>query len=97
MQVAFLGRRKRDAPRLTEGVSWRGICTRVNGPSVSNARYGLPSILERITHTQAASIVQASDMAPQNPIAAASVNFPKPADRTFQYGTAGVGYLRLHS
>ena len=30
-------------------------------------------------------------MASQHPIIAASAKYPKPAERTFQYGTAGVG------
>ena len=30
------------------------------------------------------------DMASQNPIITASAKFPKPSERTFQYGTAGV-------
>lgn len=32
-----------------------------------------------------------TDMASQHPILAASAKYPKPAERTFQYGTAGVG------
>lgn len=34
---------------------------------------------------------QLTDMASQHPILAASAKYPKPAERTFQYGTAGVG------
>lgn len=32
-----------------------------------------------------------NNMASQHPIVAASAKYPKPAERTFQYGTAGVG------
>ena len=34
-------------------------------------------------------------MASQHPIAEASAKYPKPAERTFQYGTAGVSLSKI--
>ena len=39
---------------------------------------------------------QLSSMASQHPLVAASAKFPKPAERNFQYGTAGVRFQSNH-